>query len=110
MRAELVEEASCMLEMAAVHMEASRATYAAPVKVGALPRVVGVTPVTSCHTCGTLSSGLRATLVVVDTWSHSSPCGECDHGVAEVQAVASEAQSVPQSAGIEDVTRVDFVT
>ena len=42
MRAELVEEASCMLEMAAVHMEASRATYAAPVKVGALPRVVGV--------------------------------------------------------------------
>ena len=42
MRAELVEEASCMLEMAAVPMEASRARYAAPVKVGAPPRVVGV--------------------------------------------------------------------
>ena len=42
MRAELGEEASCMLEMAAVPMEASRATYAAPVKVGALPWVVGV--------------------------------------------------------------------
>ena len=41
-----------MLEMAAVPMEASRATHAAPVKVGALSRVVGVTPVTSCHTCG----------------------------------------------------------
>ena len=93
MRAELVEEASCMLEMAAVPMEASRATYAAPVKVGALPRVAGVNACAPSRVGVALFSGLRATLVAVDTWSHSSPCGECDHVVAEVQAVASEAQN-----------------
>ena len=110
MRAELGEEASCMLEMAAVPMEASRATYAAPVKVGALPRVAGVNACAPSRVGVALFSGLRATLVAVDTWSHSSPCGECDHVVAEVQAVASEAQNATARKNVTDVTRVDFVT
>ena len=57
-----------MLEMAAVHMEASRATYAAPVKVGALPRVVGVNACAPSRVGVALFSGLRATLVAVGIW------------------------------------------
>ena len=56
-----------------------------------------------------LFSGLGATPVTVDIWYHSSPCGEWYHVVAEVQAVATEAQNAAQIAQSRDVTSVGSV-